>query len=125
MPIPLAVGRLNRVGFNRLSRPVAAHLPGFGVVHHRGRRSGREYATPVNVFATDGGYVIALTYGPRADWVRNVLAAGGCTLRTHGRDVRCVAPRLFRDPGRRVVPAPVRIPLGWLQVEEFLELRRA
>jgi hypothetical protein len=73
MPIPRAIGRLNRVGLNRLSRPVAAHLPGFGVVHHRGRRSGRAYRTPVNLFPTQRGFVIALTYGPRTDWMRNVL----------------------------------------------------
>jgi deazaflavin-dependent oxidoreductase (nitroreductase family) len=125
MPIPLAIGRLNRVGFNRLSRPVAAHLPGFGVVHHRGRRSGRAFRTPVNVFPTDSGFVLALTYGPHTDWVRNVLAAGGCAVETRGRVVECVEPRLYRDPQRRGIRPLERVVLGWLGVEEFIELRAA
>ncbi len=49
MPIPRRVAQLNRVGLNRLTRRLAPWLPGFGVVVHRGRRSGREYHTPVNV----------------------------------------------------------------------------
>ena len=125
MPIPRAVGRLNRVGFNRLSRPLAAHLPGFGVVVHRGRTSGREYRTPVNVFPSDDGFVVALTYGSRTDWVRSVLAAGGCRIRTRGHEVACTQPRLYRDPRRSAVWAVARVPLGWLGVDEFLEVRRA
>ena len=84
MPIPRTVGRWNKVGLNRVTRRIAPWLPGFGVVEHRGRRSGRRYRTPVNVFATEGGYRFALTSGPEADWVKNVLAAGGCELRTRG-----------------------------------------
>jgi len=53
-----------------------------GLVVHRGRRSGRVYDTPVLVFPADDGYVIALTYGPDTDWIRNVLAAGGCAARS-------------------------------------------
>jgi deazaflavin-dependent oxidoreductase (nitroreductase family) len=76
-------------------------MPGLGVVVHRGRRSGRVYQTPVNVFAAEDGYVIALTYGPDADWVKNVLAAGGCELRTRGRVIRVTSQRLFHDEARR------------------------
>jgi hypothetical protein len=82
-------------------------MHGFGVVVHQGRRSGRLYQTPVNVFATEDGYVLALTYGPDTDWVKNVLVAGGCELRTRGRAIRLASPRLFpamtgpprKDPG--------------------------
>ena len=125
MPIPRAIGRLNRVGLNRLSRPVAAHLPGFGAVHHRGRRSGRAYRTPVNLFPTERGFVIALTYGPRTDWVRNVLAAGGCAVESRGRTVACTAPRLYRDPERHGIRPVERVALGWLGVQESLALETA
>ena len=84
MVFPKKVAELNRVGLNRLTRHIADRLPGFGIVLHRGRRSGREFRTPLNVFRTDDGFVIALTYGPEADWVKNVLAAGGCDLLTRG-----------------------------------------
>jgi deazaflavin-dependent oxidoreductase (nitroreductase family) len=99
-------------------------LPGFGVVIHRGRRSGREYRTPVNVFRTPDGYVVALTYGV-GDWARNVLAADGCDLEIRRRVVRLVDPRLVRDPSRRAVPAPVRPLLAVIGVTEFVHLRRA
>ena len=59
-------------------------MPGFGVVVHHGRHSGRRYQTPVNVFPAKDGYLLALTYGQDTDWVKNALAAGGCELRTPG-----------------------------------------
>lgn len=125
MPIPLAVGRLNKVGLNRVTRPLMRHLPGFGVVRHRGRRSGRVYETPVNVFPTPATVVVALTYGPDTDWVKNVLAAGECEIQTRGRWVHCTAPRLYRDPERHGMPPLVRTVLAAIGVEEFLELQRA
>nr|WP_202881506.1 nitroreductase family deazaflavin-dependent oxidoreductase [Pedococcus badiiscoriae] len=118
----MAVGRWNRVGFNRLSTPVARHLPGYAVVHHRGRRSGRAYQTPVNLFRVGDRYVIALTYGPQTDWVRNVLAAGGCTIETRGRLVPCGRPQLYRDAERHGIRPVERAVLGWIGVQDFLEL---
>src|SRR5215510_15016212 len=64
MPIPKVVGQWNKAGLNRLTRHIAPWMPGFGVIVHRGRRSGGRYQTPVNVFRAGNGYVIALTYGP-------------------------------------------------------------
>jgi hypothetical protein len=80
------------------------------------------YRTPVNVFPRPGGYVIALTYGRRSEWVQNVLARHGCTLETRGRRVTLGDPHLFHDPRRRVVPAPLRPVLGLLGVSDFLDL---
>ena len=114
------VARFNRRVTNRITGPLAPWLPLFGVVVHTGRRSGREYHTPVNVFRTDGGFVIALTYGPEADWVRNVLAADGCALITRGRRHSLTAPRLVQDVSRSRVPPPIRLPLRLLGVADFL-----
>jgi deazaflavin-dependent oxidoreductase (nitroreductase family) len=107
---------------NRVLGPLAAFLPGFGVVVHTGRKSHRSYRTPVNVFSRPGGYVIALTYGPSADWVRNVLARGGCELETRGRTVHLTRPRLIHDEQRRSMPAPLRL-VGMLgNISDFLDL---
>jgi deazaflavin-dependent oxidoreductase (nitroreductase family) len=121
MPLPPSVARFNKAATNRVTSRVADRLPGFGIVVHRGRRSGREYETPVNAFRRPGGYTIALTYG-RGDWVRNVEAAGSATLRTRGRTHRLTAPRIVDDPTRSAVPGPVRWILARLGVTEFLQL---
>jgi deazaflavin-dependent oxidoreductase (nitroreductase family) len=110
---------------NPVTRLVAGWLPGFAIVHQRGRRSGRRYDTPMNVFCHDDAWVVALTYGSHVDWVRNVLAAGECTMTTRGRRMRLVEPEVIVDPDRRLVPQPARAFLGLLRVTEFLRMRVA
>jgi deazaflavin-dependent oxidoreductase (nitroreductase family) len=122
MPLPRSIARANRRVTNHLLGGLATRLPGFGVVVHTGRRSRRQYRTPVNVFQRGDHYIIALTYGSNADWVRNVLADGGCTLETRGRALRLSRPRLFHDESRYAVPAPVRLILSLINVSDFLEL---
>jgi deazaflavin-dependent oxidoreductase (nitroreductase family) len=56
-----------------------------GVIRHRGRTSGRPYETPVGVVADDDGFVIALVYGTRTNWLQNVLASGSATIVHEGR----------------------------------------
>ena len=122
MPIPKSVARFNRVGLNRLTRHIAPRAPGFGLVMHRGRRSGRTYETPVNVFPTQSGVRIALTYGPDTDWVKNVVAANGCQLRTRGRTRTFTSPKVVHDPTRSGTRAFERRVLRALKVEYFLDL---
>jgi deazaflavin-dependent oxidoreductase (nitroreductase family) len=111
--------------FNRFSRSFAGHLPGFGILGYRGRKSGVAYRTPMNVFRHGDTYVLALTYGSDVQWVKNVMAAGGCELTTRGRTIRLVEPSLFVDPDRREMPQPVRAFLGLIGVTEFIRLRIA
>ena len=116
--------QVNKVSLNKVTRQLAPWLPGLGVVVHRGRKSGKPYRTPVNVFARPGGrYVLALTYGPDTDWVKNVVAAGGCELLTRGQHLELTAPRLFHDETRSETGVVGRRILGLLHVYDFLELR--
>lgn len=108
--------------FNRLSRRVAGRLPGFGILVYNGRTSGKPYRTPLNVFRRGDAYVLALTYGADVQWVKNVLAAGGCDLITGGRTIHLVEPELFVDPERRQMPRLVRFFLGAMRVSEFMRL---
>lgn len=124
MPAGRRLARFNRLVTNRILGLLAPHLPGMGMIVHTGRKSGRQYRTPVLVFLRDDRYIIALTYGPETDWVRNVMAAGGCTLETRGRTVRLSRPRLFHDEERRLMPPLIRQALGMGKVFDFLELRR-
>ena len=123
MPLPRSLARFNRKATNYVTRPFARWLPGFGVVEHVGRTSGRVYRTPVNAFRVDGGIGIALTYG-RADWVKNVLHAGSATLHSRGRANAITNPRVVTDPSHRDLPAFVRPILGWIGVDEELRVDR-
>jgi deazaflavin-dependent oxidoreductase (nitroreductase family) len=125
MPLPRTLARWNKVGLNRVTKHVAPWMPGFGVVAHTGRRSGRRYQTPVNVFPAEDGYLLALTYGPDSDWVKNVLAAGGCELVTRGRTVRLVSPQLVHDEDRRGIRPLERQVLPLIGVADFLSLKTA
>jgi deazaflavin-dependent oxidoreductase (nitroreductase family) len=125
MPFPRTLARLNKAGLNRLTRHTAPLTPGMGTVVHRGRRSGREYQTPVNVFRTGDRYLFALTYGPGSDWVQNVLAAGGCELRTRRRTIALTDPRVFRDRTRAGIRPVERQVLRLMGVADFLQLTEA
>jgi deazaflavin-dependent oxidoreductase (nitroreductase family) len=123
MPLPGWLGRFNRGVTNRVTEPMARLLPWFAVVMHQGRRSGRRYRTPVNLFCSGDRYVIALTYGPDRDWVKNVLAAGECEVKTSGTTVHLERPRIVIDEQRTLVPGPIRPILKAIEVAEFLELK--
>lgn len=125
MPAPRWFAHFNHSVTNRFTRRFAGRLPGFGIVTHTGRKSGREYRTPVNVFKRKDGYRIALTFGSDAQWVRNVVSNGGCKLETRGHERMLTDPHMVHDEQRRAIPAPVRFILGLLDVSDFLDLRNA
>jgi hypothetical protein len=49
------VAAINLAVTNRITSRLAARLPGFGILTHVGRKSGKVYRTPVNVFSSAGG----------------------------------------------------------------------
>ena len=95
---PLAVDVLRR--FSRLFNPTQMRTAGSrgayaSVIQHVGRKSGRRYQTPVGAVATEDGFVIALPYGTRSNWVRNVLASGAATIVNDGHAYRVDRPELI------------------------------
>ncbi len=114
---------------NRYVNPITRHfvewLPWFAIITYRGRKSGRTYRLPINIFPRDGAWVVFLTYGSGAQWVQNVLAEGGCEMRKRGRDTRLVDPELIVDPTRSLVPRPIRFVGRLGHVTEFLRLYSA
>ncbi len=124
MPLPRWLARLNRRVTNPILGVVARRVPPFGFVRHVGRRSGRIYETPIMMFRRDDVAVIALTYGPGADWVRNVVAAGGCELAVRRVTTAWTAPEIVRtDDVAVLLPRIVRIALRLLRSDDFLRLR--
>lgn len=108
---------------NPVTRLVAGWLPGFGIIRYRGRKTGKDYRTPMNVFRKGEQMFFALTYGSDVQWVKNVLAAGALDVRSMGRDIHLVEPEVFVDPARRAMPLPVRLGLRLMNVTEFLRMR--
>lgn len=126
MPLPRSLAHFNRRVTNRVARRFAGRFPGFAIVVHQGRTSGREYRTPVMAFRQQaGGYVVGVSYGPDSQWVRNVLAKGSCVLEARGRRLEIHDVRIVRDPARRAVPAFVRMVMRLLAVDLFMELERS
>ncbi|PSL05972.1 deazaflavin-dependent oxidoreductase (nitroreductase family) [Haloactinopolyspora alba] len=125
MSLRRRLARFNRVFANRIVGGVIWRLPGFGQLCHRGRVSGQEYRTPVKVFRRDEQYVLSLPYGTDSDWVKNVVAAGGCELRTSRRRVRLTAPELYATAEEPAVPAAVRAILNRLNAVDYLALKVA
>jgi deazaflavin-dependent oxidoreductase (nitroreductase family) len=84
---------------NPLLRPLAGTrwFRLWGVIHHRGRKSGTPYATPVVVRSTGDGFVIPMPFGDRTNWAANIIAAGGGTIRWAGADHRVTDPRLVSE----------------------------
>jgi deazaflavin-dependent oxidoreductase (nitroreductase family) len=84
----------------QVTRPLAMRSAGTetsdkSIVRHVGRRSGRAYETPVVAIEHDDGFLIALPYGQRTDWVKNVVADGVASVVSHGQTYRVDHPQVI------------------------------
>jgi hypothetical protein len=125
MPLPQSVARFNKRVTNPILSPIVRFLPGFGMIVHRGRTSGRVYRTPMMAFRSADGRRLhfALTYGSGADWVRNVVTAGEATFDSRwSGPLRLSHPRVLHAPKHRVVPRFIRGMLRLMRVDDFLEM---
>ena len=121
MSLPRALAQFNRLVNNPIQRRWAGFLPGYGIVEHVGRKSGRAYRTPVNVFKADGGFVFWLGYGLQTDWLRNVQAADGGVLLHRRKRYTLSAPRVLSGPEAVLhLPAPARLLAKIARAEDVL-----
>ena len=86
--------------FTRAMRPLALRSAGkegsnTSVVRHVGRRSGRTYETPVVAVPHDDSFLIALPYGERTDWLKNVLDKGSAAIMTDGHTYQVDRPEVI------------------------------
>ena len=113
---------------NRVMLPLAGKRwnPIFAVVEHRGRKTGRRYRVPVAARRTPAGFVIALAFGAQVDWYRNLLAAGGATIRWRGDSYRVSAPEQTEVATGLVAFHPVqRLLLRIAGVDGYVQLHEA
>jgi deazaflavin-dependent oxidoreductase (nitroreductase family) len=104
--------RWNRAVTNKAVRLWAGWVPAMGLLSHVGRKSGKHYRTPLNIFPTDDGYAVLLPYGPTTtEWLKNLQAAGGGELTHYGRRYLVTAPHITtKHDSVSSVRRPWRIP---------------
>ena len=100
------------------------HIPILGIVHHRGRKTGRCYATPLGVRpAAGGGFVIPLTFSDASHWYQNIRAAGWCVITYQGTDHTVAGPVIVgRATAGPAYPRYERLALRLLGINEFVSL---
>jgi deazaflavin-dependent oxidoreductase (nitroreductase family) len=112
---------------NQLFLTIAGKLlRAYSIVEHVGRRSGREYQTPVGAYPLGDGFVVAILYGVHSEWVRNTFAGGGFTLRTKGRDYLLERPEIV--PASHALAAYPRLwqwTLRRQKIDQFVWAHRA
>jgi deazaflavin-dependent oxidoreductase (nitroreductase family) len=119
------IRQFNKRILNPAMLAFAGHrLSPYAAVRHVGRRTGREYATPIVVGPAEDGFVIPLPYGENIDWLRNVLAAGGCTIEWQGRPYEVTEPQVV-DSSTALATLPVRhkLALSLFGIYKFLSLK--
>jgi deazaflavin-dependent oxidoreductase (nitroreductase family) len=128
--VAVVIGPLTKV-LNPVMLKLAGrkHMGMAAQIRHVGRRSGREYVTPIGARLAGDTFVIPLTFGNTSDWSRNVRAAGGGVIRLNGTDYRAAQPELAdRHQATSVIRAafnPVqRAMFRMLGIRQYLLLRR-
>ena len=92
MPLPRWLAHINKRVFN----PMEVRRGARPVLIHTGRSSGKTFRTPLDTHHLPDGYLFIPLYGPRTDWVRNVLAAQAARLSIDGREIELQSPRLVK-----------------------------
>ena len=108
MKLSRRVARFNKRVTNRIQGLYAWLVPPWAVILHRGRRSGRQYRTPLFAFRRGRTLVIALLYGEESEWLRNLRAGSGGHVIRRGAYLRRRSPRGRRyKRGRLAARTPV------------------
>jgi deazaflavin-dependent oxidoreductase (nitroreductase family) len=120
-----------RVLNKHVTNKILIHIAGkkfghFAILSHTGRRTGKLYQTPIIAEPVENGFVIALTYGKKVDWLANVLASGGCDLIWKEKDFHLTNPAfIYREEGLKAFPAFLIKALRRAGIEYFLRLTKA
>ena len=92
MPLPRWLAQINKRVFN----PMEVRRGARPVLIHTGRSSGKTYRTPLDAHPLPDGYLFIPMYGPRTDWVNNVLLAQAARLWIDGHEIELQSPRLVK-----------------------------
>jgi deazaflavin-dependent oxidoreductase (nitroreductase family) len=133
---PSALVRATMRHMVKVLNPLVAKLAGTrfmsmaALVTHTGRRSGRQYSTPVGAHVSGTYCLVPLTFGTGSDWSKNLRAAGGGRLQWRARVYEVSAPEVYL--AKDVLPlikatfsAPVLLGLKMMGIKSFLYMQAA
>jgi deazaflavin-dependent oxidoreductase (nitroreductase family) len=126
-PLLNAVRRSNRYLLNPLMVRLAGHKHWYAsAIHHTGRRSGKQYATPVVVERFADGFVIPLPYGTGVDWLLNTLALGRASISSQGQSYDVVQPEVIdTSAAMRLLSTQRQRYFARLGIEHYLKVTDA
>ncbi len=119
-----AVRRFNRSVTNpRVARTAGTAGASASLIRHAGRTTRTRYETPIGVHAFSRGFVVALPYGTRPDWLKNVLASGTATIVDGGITHPVHEPTIVptSEVARHLPPKELRL-LRLFKVDQCLQV---
>lgn len=102
-------------------------FPLWAIVHHRGRKTGKEYAVPIALIPTrsEDILLIGLPWGIQTNWAQNVISAGGATVTWKGSEHAVTGPRIIgTEEAAALAKGPVRRLVASGRFPGFLLLTR-
>ena len=120
--------KFNRAILNPIMMLFAGRLSSYySLVYHIGRRSGKEYSTPVVAAQKDAYIYIGLPYGSDTDWVLNVKAASKCKVKINGKVYSASNPEII-DPASALLAFSSKYRTSYekanVKPAQFLKLRK-
>ena len=115
--------------FNRsLLNPVMNRFAGSehwyaSAIHHVGRKSGKEYTTPVWAIKVGRIFYVPLAYGETSDWCRNIMTSGDGVLDFHGERFTVYNPTTIdAEEAGGAIPWRDSVRFGIYGVDSYLRL---
>jgi deazaflavin-dependent oxidoreductase (nitroreductase family) len=121
-----AARRFHHTVGNRVQMRSAGRRGTFAsVIRHQGRRTGNTYETPVWAVPTEDGFVIAIVYGSRSDWLKNVMASGAAAIVHKGETYPVNQPEVVpMETATAYFPATLQRTHRLIRVDRCLRVRR-
>jgi deazaflavin-dependent oxidoreductase (nitroreductase family) len=118
-----SISDLVRVFSKRFNPSVIADIENgkgpYSLICHTGRKSGQAYRTPVDAKFLGDFVLITLPYGQRSDWLKNVLAGGGCEIIHRHQIFTATLPQILTEAeAKRLLPPGKKV----AQIKDFLRL---
>lgn len=115
----------NKYVLNHLTLLFAGSKVGpFSKLIHKGRKSGKTFHTPVVATYAEDVVIIPLSYGEQVDWLRNILAAGGCEIIYRKKRITTTCPEVVTgEVALSLLPEKRRQLFERFKLEKFLKLQ--